>query len=91
MYTWVDDDDLVPGSAYFYWVEDVSMNNVVTRHGPVSVVLVDPTAATLVGVESNGSTGIPGWAWWIVALVALGLLAAGYVIWQRRSRTAKGL
>ena len=37
IYTWEDRADLAPGTTYFYWVEDVDIYGVATRHGPVSV------------------------------------------------------
>ncbi len=53
IYTWDDRTDLVPGTSYFYWVEDVDNSGVATRHGPVSVVYTGPTAVTLSGIQAN--------------------------------------
>ena len=39
--------------AYFYWVEAVDINGTATRHGPVSVDYVVPTAVTLSGVDAG--------------------------------------
>jgi hypothetical protein len=82
-YAWEDVTDLVPGSAYYYWLEDVSLQNVVTRHGPVSVVLSVPTAATLGAVGTAAPAGPSVAGWMIAALVVVGLFVVGYVIWRR--------
>ncbi|HSN77670.1 MAG TPA: hypothetical protein VL334_21560 [Anaerolineae bacterium] len=55
-YIWEDQTDLVHGTTYFYWVEDVDIYGVATRHGPVSVDFVVPTAVTLSGLQA--STGL---------------------------------
>jgi hypothetical protein len=47
VYTWEDHVDLVPGTTYSYWVEDVSLSGAATLHGPVSVDFAVPTAVTL--------------------------------------------
>ncbi len=75
-YTWDDHADLVPGTTYYYWVEDVDVNNVATRHGPVSVDFIVPTAVTLGGLQASpvvGGMALP--ALWVVAAAgaALGL------------------
>ena len=36
-YTWEDSRDLVPGTTYYYWLEDLDVNDTLTRHEPVSV------------------------------------------------------
>lgn len=45
-YEWVD-NDIEPGVTYYYWLEDVDVSGVTTRHGPVSVTTSVPTAITL--------------------------------------------
>jgi hypothetical protein len=52
VYTWEDRADLVPGTTYYYWVEDVDIAGVATRHGPVSVDYTGPTAVTLSSLEA---------------------------------------
>jgi hypothetical protein len=75
-YTWDDDADLVPGTTYYYWVEDVDVNNVATRHGPVSVDFVVPTAVTLSGLQASPAAGMAlPWLW--VVAVAGAALGAG--------------
>ena len=46
VYTWEDRADLVPGTTYFYWVEDVDIYGTATMHGPVSVDFAVPTAVS---------------------------------------------
>ena len=78
-YTWEDRADLVPGTTYYYWVEDVDLNNVATRHGPVSVEYNAPTAVRLLdaGVAAPRPLTLP--------LAGVGLLAlAGARVWRKR-------
>ena len=53
IYTWEDRADLVPGTTYFYWVEDVDISGAATLHGPVSVDFTVPTAVTLNSMEAS--------------------------------------
>jgi hypothetical protein len=79
IYTWEDRADLVPGTTYFYWVEDVDIYGVATRHGPVSVDYGAPTAVRL--LDAGAATALP------LALPALGagvLALAAAVAWRRR-------
>jgi len=79
IYTWEDRADLVSGTTYFYWVEDVDMNGVATRHGPVSVDYNAPTALRLLdaGAASARPLALP--------LMGGGLLAlAAAVAWRKR-------
>jgi uncharacterized repeat protein (TIGR01451 family) len=76
VYTWEDRADLVPGTTYFYWLEDVDVYNVATMHGPVSVDFIVPTAVTLGGMAASpaaGAAALP--ALWVAAAAgaALGL------------------
>ncbi len=59
IYTWEDRAELIPGTAYFYWVEDVDMRGVATMHGPVSVVFSVPTSLTLAEVGASPAAGSP--------------------------------
>jgi hypothetical protein len=82
------DQALTAGESYWYWLEDVSLSGVTTLHGPVSVVLVGPTAVTLGGLEA--ATDRPALAWlWLpaMALLAAGLAAAGAVQARPRRRS----
>jgi hypothetical protein len=75
-YTWDDHAGLVPGTTYYYWVEDVDVNNVATRHGPVSVDFIVPTAVTLGSISASPAAAGMALPWlWVAAAagVALGL------------------
>jgi hypothetical protein len=81
-YEWIDQADLSPGATYHYWLDDVDVNGVTTRHGPVSATLVTPTAVTLGGLSANpgAAAAVP---WGLPALLtALG--AAVVLAWRRR-------
>lgn len=41
-YQFLDEDKLVPGTVNYY-LEDIDFNGEVTRHGPISVTIVDPS------------------------------------------------
>jgi hypothetical protein len=56
-YTWQDRTDLVPGTAYYYWLQDVDISGAMTMHGPVSVDFTGPTAVTLNGVQASPAAG----------------------------------
>ncbi len=83
VYTWIDQDNLVPGTTYYYWLENVSTTGAVTRHGPVSVFFQAPTAVRLREL-SAGSMG-DEIAAWPVALAVLASLTAGLMRQQRQS------
>ncbi len=81
-YQWIDQADLVPGATYYYWLDDVDVNGVLTRHGPVSATLVTPTAVTLGGLSANPAAAAAV-SWGLPALLtALGAAAA--LAWRRR-------
>ncbi len=56
VYTWEDRADLVPGTTYYYWLQDVDLSGATTLHGPVSVDYSVPTAVTLTGVSAGLDT-----------------------------------
>jgi hypothetical protein len=67
VYTWEDRADLVSGTSYFYWVEDVDIYGTATMHGPVSLDFVVPTAVQLSSVTANSDgDGVLSWLarWW---------------------------
>ncbi len=70
------DRDVVPGQSYWYTLEDLDSSGVATRHGPISVDYVGPTAVTLSGVSASPAAGASASAWLWVAVgagAALGL------------------
>jgi hypothetical protein len=74
-YQWIDQADLTTGATYYYWLDDVDVNGVTTRHGPVSATLAAPTAVTL--GELSASPGAAAVSWGLPALLtALGAAAA---------------
>lgn len=81
-YTWEDAADLTPGAVYFYWLEDVNLQNVATRHGPLSVVFGAPTAIPLSGITVGRPAPSP-LPWLAAALAIAGLAAVGYMVWRR--------
>ncbi len=66
---------MTPGSTYYYWIEDVDLNGVVTRHGPVSATFGAPTAVTLSGISATpaAASALPWLALAVGAGVAVGL------------------
>ncbi len=79
-YEWLDSNDLVGGTTYYYWLEDVDSSGAVTRHGPVSAAFSAPTAVRLTGAEAN-PPGQP-----LLWLALLGLIALAPRL-RRRHRT----
>ncbi|MFZ1508374.1 MAG: hypothetical protein WAV74_16490, partial [Anaerolineae bacterium] len=80
-YEWLDAANLVNNTTYYYWLEDVDIAGVVTRHGPISATYSAPTAVRLLGADS--AAALPG----VLPLVAAGLLAlAGLAAAGRRRR-----
>ncbi len=83
IYTWIDSDNLVPGTTYHYWLDAVAVGGATTRYGPVSATFQAPTAVTVSSLTaSSATTGSLGWP------AAAMLLAAGLTAglsWRRRS------
>ncbi len=73
-YSYLDAADLIPGTLYTYWLEDLSMTGEATRHDPVSVIFAtEPTAVGLAGF--GGAPALPA-AWPAVGLALAALAAA---------------
>ena len=86
IYTWEDRADLVSGTSYFYWVEDVDIYGAATLHGPVSVDFAVPTAVQVSSLQA-GSAATQSFAWLWVAAIALLVLALSRLILRPRRRT----
>lgn len=75
-YTWEDQADLVPGTTYYYWLQDLDVYGATTLHGPVSVDFVTPTAVRLARVSATpavaGSAALP----WLLAVAGAGAVLA---------------
>lgn len=71
-YTW-QDDDVAAGQTAWYWLEDVSLSGVATRHGPVSAAMQTPTAVTLTGLEARPAAAGGAAGWLLAGLLALPL------------------
>lgn len=82
-YEWLD-GDVVPGQTYHYWLEDVDLAGVATRHGPVSATYQAPTAVTVADVRAtvDGPVPVDGW---IPAGVLVLIASAGLVVRRRRA------
>ena len=81
-YTWEDGLDLTAGATYYYWLDDVDIHGIVTRHGPISVVYEVPTAVRLTGLTA-GSADAPTRLWqqvFIGMAALLVFLVAGLVL-----------
>ncbi|HNS04284.1 MAG TPA: lamin tail domain-containing protein [Anaerolineae bacterium] len=76
-YTWDDRADLVSGTTYYYWLEDVALSGATALHGPVSVDFTAPTAVTLDGVAASPAAGAAALPWLWVAVAAGAALALG--------------
>lgn len=83
VYTWEDRADLVPGTAYYCWVEDVDVNGVATMHGPVNVDYTVPAAVTLSRLDSIPADGTDGPL--VGTLLALLTPLAGALALRRRT------
>ena len=83
LYTWLDHANLTPGMIYYYWVEDVDISGVTTRHGPVSAYYSTPTSLRLSALAA-GAAIPPVGLWGVGALLIL--LAAAFIL-RRRPRS----
>ncbi|MBK9234513.1 MAG: hypothetical protein IPO15_27765 [Anaerolineae bacterium] len=57
-YAWLDQDNLVMGATYYYWLDVVEVSGAQERHGPLSVIWQAPTALVVdsftAGTDSVG-------------------------------------
>jgi hypothetical protein len=75
-----EDGTVQVDQTYYYWLEAVDLNGATALHGPVSVIVTQPTAVTLATnlVASLPTQGIP--AYLLVGAAVSLALAAGYAI-----------
>lgn len=55
-YTW-DDFDVVNGTTYYYWLQQINLAGVATLHGPVSAMVSAPTAVTASTFDATSQSG----------------------------------
>lgn len=78
-YTYEDRRDLVSGTTYWYWLEDLDMSGVLTRHDPVAIEYQGaPSAVALSGYRASAAATLP-------ALAGLGLVALTGLALRRRN------
>ena len=68
------DTEVTPGVPVYYRLEDVDIHGTSTFHGPISVTLSNPSAATVTGFAAQGTPG----------LGALLVMAFGVMIVRRK-------
>ena len=69
-YAWLDQDNLVMGVTYYYWLDVVEFSGTHERHGPLSATWQAPTALGVdVFTVSPGSPGqrLLAWLWRLLA------------------------
>ena len=77
-YEWLDAANLVNNTTYYYWLEDVDIAGLVTRHGPISATYSAPTAVRL--LTADASPALP----FALPLTAAGLAALAALTLRRR-------
>lgn len=80
-YGFTDSANLVPGTTYYYWLEDVNTNGTGTLHEPVTVLYNSPTAVSL--ADFGAASAFPA----VLPIAGLGLtMTAALVAGLRRRR-----
>ncbi len=69
-YAYTDTFDLLAGTTYYYWLEDVSLDGALARHEPVSVTYTGPTAVTLRSLRAGPAAGTEVTAGAVMSMVA---------------------
>ncbi|MDX9953027.1 MAG: hypothetical protein RBT75_02980 [Anaerolineae bacterium] len=85
-YTFVD-VAVTPGATYFYWLEEVDTQGVITLYGPVSVLVLDPAVIRLHDFRAE-SARLQSMAWgnlWLV-LSCLAFVAWTRLRWRQTAR-----
>lgn len=85
-YSYVD-VDVQPGQTVWYWLEDIGLNGVATRHGPISAAMQAPTAVTVTAFDAATQQPAGGSLAGVALLVALAVAGLGI---RRRKVTATG-
>ncbi|MER2600634.1 MAG: glycoside hydrolase family 13 protein [Caldilineales bacterium] len=79
------DSTAAAGQTWWYWLEDIDLAGVATRHGPVSA---SPQAPSAVGLSSlSGSTARSAWPVWLL----IGLLTVLLLVRAHRQRAENRL
>jgi hypothetical protein len=83
-YSYTDAADLVPGTTYYYWLEDVNLEGNAVVHEPVSITYASPTAVSLAhfGAAAGGPGTLPLAG---AGLAALTLAGAAVILDRRRA------
>jgi hypothetical protein len=76
-----DDFNIASNTIYFYWLEDVDLQGVVTRHGPVSTANSGPSAVTLIDFKADQPATNVGV---LIALALISLIGVVTVLRLRR-------
>ncbi|HSN74076.1 MAG TPA: hypothetical protein VL334_03165, partial [Anaerolineae bacterium] len=71
----VQDEAVMPGVTYWYWLEAVDIHGTATRHGPVSATYEAPMAVALTSLDTKPGPGQGETVWWLVLVVGLGWAA----------------
>lgn len=75
-YSYIYQDTVVQaGQTYFYWLEDISLDDAATLHGPVSVTHQSPSVLTLNNLEAGGVGQRLSWQPVMIGLVAIAIVA----------------
>ncbi len=78
-----EDFDVAPSQTYWYTLEDLDFSGTTTQHGPLSIVIQEPTSVTLATLNVDGVP--PSWGL-AAATVALAALFAG-LSWRKLARS----
>ena len=76
-----DDSAVEIGQTYWYWLDDIDLSGVPTRHGPISATLNPPTAVSLGHLDASPVTARP---FSMAVIGSLGSLLA--LAWWLRKR-----
>jgi hypothetical protein len=72
----VQDEAVMSGVTYWYWLEAVDIHGTATRHGPVSATYETPTAVVLTSLGTEPGPGQGETIWWLALVIGLACAAA---------------